>query len=381
MVYPSGLFSLEKDEVYPCERFAYSLLDIAVEVLHHAQLPENIVVDFTQIIPGISPWSLNASVNIDSDGSGNPIRFRFMTPELFPAITYLFTAELMRDIFTEGGPLFYEQNPNALRERTRRFAEGTSAGVRAFQSGGVAAGVRAAYDHLGLTVTDLERCANDYDLLTKLIAYHEVGHAYTQLAVRTVTSPLESSALELIADLLATQWFYQKIIVNTPDTEEYRRFRGVSSYAEAIFSNALISLQSQQALLIFMAIAGAQINAGKVSLSGGPTHPPGLQRYSLQHLAILTLILSNFSKVLSEEHVTRLDNDWHSRMAALVRSGMIPLPDLEGLLNASECDTIEIAADLIERFAIEDLRPMIPLLKDIRRQMTESLNRKRGRKL
>jgi len=84
VVYPSGLFSLEKDEVYPYERFAYSLLDIAVEVLHHAQLPENIVVDFTQIIPGISPWSLNASVNIDSDGSGNPIRFRFMTPELFP---------------------------------------------------------------------------------------------------------------------------------------------------------------------------------------------------------------------------------------------------------------------------------------------------------
>jgi len=75
VVYPSGLFSLEKDEVYPYVRFAYSLLDIAVEVLHHAQLPENIVVDFTQIIPGISPWSLNVSVNIDSDGSGNPIRF------------------------------------------------------------------------------------------------------------------------------------------------------------------------------------------------------------------------------------------------------------------------------------------------------------------
>jgi hypothetical protein len=159
VVYPSGLFSLEKDEVYPYERFAYSLLDIAVEVLHRAQLPENIVVDFTQIIPGISPWSLNAAVNIDWDGSGNPIRFRFMTPELLPAITYLFTAELMRDLFTEGGPLFYEQNPNALRERTRRFAEGTSAGVREFRSGGLAAGVRAAYDYLGLTVTDLERCA------------------------------------------------------------------------------------------------------------------------------------------------------------------------------------------------------------------------------
>src|SRR4029077_21205244 len=94
--------------------------------------------------------------------------------------------------------------------------------------GGVAAGVRAAYDHLGLTVTDLERCANDYDLLTKLIAYHEVGRAYTQLAVRTVTSPLESYALDLIADLLATQGFYEKMIVNTPDAEEYRRFSSSS---------------------------------------------------------------------------------------------------------------------------------------------------------
>ena len=46
VVYPAGLFSLEKDEVYPYERFAYSLLDVAVEALHHQNLSGNISVEF-----------------------------------------------------------------------------------------------------------------------------------------------------------------------------------------------------------------------------------------------------------------------------------------------------------------------------------------------
>ena len=35
-----------------------------------------------------------------------------------------------------------------------------------------------------------------------------------------------------------------------------------------------------------------------------------------------------------------------------VRSGLIRLADLEGLLDPSECDTIELTADLIEQFGV-----------------------------
>ena len=40
----SSLFSLEKDEVFPYERFAYNLLDIAIEALNAKGLPERVII-------------------------------------------------------------------------------------------------------------------------------------------------------------------------------------------------------------------------------------------------------------------------------------------------------------------------------------------------
>lgn len=138
-----------------------------------------------------------------------------------------------------------------------------------------------------------------------------------------------------------------------------------------------MSLRTQQAFLALMAVAGAQRNAGVVSLAGGTSHPSGLQRHSLQYIALRTLIESNFSNLLSQEQIRQMDADWHERTEALVRCGLIQGVDLEVLLDPSECDTIELAADLIEQFKVKDLRAMTPWLKDTRRQIVESLERKR----
>lgn len=67
-----------------------------------------------------------------------------------------------------------------------------------------------------------------------VIAYHEIAHAHTQHIAYAASRPVEKPALELIADLLATQWFYQKMVVNTPDTEQYRDFRKLSTHSQAI---------------------------------------------------------------------------------------------------------------------------------------------------
>lgn len=353
----------------------YSLLDVAVEALHHQDLPENISVVFAPALSGPA-WSINAGVCIDRDADGAPLKFRFSTPELFPAIVYLFVAQVTEGLLEEGGASYFIQNPNELRITIQGLGAALSAGVSAYQHRGIAHAIRASYECLGLTMDDFFRCVNDYDLLTKLIAYHEVGHAYTQHITYAASRPIEKRALELIADLLATQWFYQKMIVNTPDTEQYRALRDVTTHSEAIFTNALMCFQNQQGLLALMAIAGAQRNAGAVSLDGGQSHPPGLQRHSLQYLALRTLIESNFASLLSPEQVRRLDADWHERTEALIRCGLIGRADLEGILDPSECDTIELAAELIEQFGIRDLRAMTPWLKDTRRQITESLKNK-----
>jgi hypothetical protein len=170
VVYPSALFSLEKDEIFPYERFAYSLLDVGVKALHAKNLPEHLTVDFTHLLPGCSPWSINASINIELDSKGSSAAFHFAIPELFPAMLYMFAAVVVSDFTDEQYFDKFRHNPTALRERVQRFVDGASAGVRAYRDKGFGSAVRAAYDHVGLTLADLQKCSNHYDLLTKQIS-------------------------------------------------------------------------------------------------------------------------------------------------------------------------------------------------------------------
>lgn len=372
VIFPSALFSLEKDEVYPYERFAYNVLRVGVEALHKSSLPACITVDFTRLLAGCSPWTINASVIPCRDHDGKLTKFEFQIPELVPAILYLLTASVVSDFSDDAAFNTFRTSPTRLRDKVRLFADSAKAGIRCYQEKGFGFGIRAAYDRMGLTFPDLERCANDYDLLTQQIAYHEVAHATT---LRSHSSQVQKMGLELIADLLATQWFYYKMIVNTPDTEQYRQFRGVDSYAQSIFANSLATLRSQQAIMILMAIAGAQRTGGAVSLAGGASHPPGLQRYFLQHAHLYTLIRSNFSTVLSAEQFQSLDEDWDARLDTLFQAGVIPYADLLNHLDVSECDTIEVAANLIEELKILELQKAVPTLRSIRAWMSNALRK------
>jgi hypothetical protein len=193
--------------------------------------------------------------------------------------------------------------------------------------------------HLGLTITNLQDCAHVYDLLAMQVAYHEVAHAYiNHIVLKPSATDVEKSGCEYIADLLATEWFYNKWIRNTPDADEYRRARGMVSYADTIVCNSLSAFHSQLAMLVLMAIAGAQRTGGVVSLAGGTSHPPGLQRCLLSHVHLYTMIASNFGKLLSPQQFQQLEKDWSGKMDVLVQAGVIPLADLQGLLDEGECD-------------------------------------------
>lgn len=357
VIYPSALFALEKDEVYPYERFAYNILDIAVEALNSKGLPENITVHFGDPPRNHSPWWINAGVRVDLRPDGSPEGFRFFLPEFLPTTIYVFCVSCVSPFVVDAAFQELRQSPELLRKQLAFFAGAVNAGVEVYPTGGFGAAVRAQYDHLGLTMEDLQASANVYDLLTKQLAFHEVAHAYIEQVMRQrPPTPAERKAFELIADLVATEWIYNKMIRNTPDTNSYRALRGIDTYAGTIFSNALLTQQLQHALLVLMAIAGAQRSAGELTLEGGPSHPPGMFRHQFQHVHLYTLILSNFGKLLSQEQVAKLDEDWHQRTEVLVKSGIISLDDLDRLLNEVEYETAEAAANLIEEMNIRELK-------------------------
>jgi hypothetical protein len=373
--YPSALFSLERDEIYPYERFAYNVLNIGVEALHVSDLPECLVVDFTHLLPGRSPWSINASISIDRDSDGQPLSFRIATPELAPAVFYMFSNIVVSQFFDEAKFEDFKAEPSRLGEKIQFFIDSGSAGIRTYRDKGLGPAIRAAYDHLGFKIIDLENCADYFDLLTKQIAYHEVAHAYVRQFMRKpVPTQKEQQAFELIADLVATEWFYNQMVRNTPDTDEYRCFRGMNTYADTILANAIITTQSQQASLMLSAIAGAQRSGGSVSLVGGAIHPPGLQRYQLQRIHLYTLIASNFSHILSQEQLNAIDQEWEDKIDTLARSGMLPLTDLESMFDLSQCERIEVAADLIEEMQIPELLKITDWLRATRGILSEILN-------
>jgi hypothetical protein len=366
IIYPSGLFSLERDEVIPYERFAYNVLDVGIGVLDQKGLSKELIIDFAQSEVNFAPWLINANVQAVLGLSGKTSGYRFSTPKLLPAIIYLYAV-----VFADA---FIEAAPNELRGLLSALVEVASTGVRVYREIGFAHAIRASYDHLGLTVEDFNRASNTYDLLTKHIACHEVGHVYAlHLESGRSVTPVHRRAFELIADLLASGWIYKKMIVNTPDTEEYRCARGVSSHSEAIFSNCLITQRSQEALLCFMALAGAQQSGGVFTLDGGRSHPPGLQRYFLQVVHFDTFVQSNFASLLSSEQVALLKADRERNMTNFRMSGVVGLTDVDQYLDLREFDTIEAAADLIEEMNVRDLMPIVPVLREVRELTLERL--------
>ena len=378
VVFPSGIFALERDESWPYERFAYNVLDVGVHALHKMGLPESLTVDFACAPLHSSAWAINSSVYVKKDGDGDPLSFCISTPELTPALFYLFANTVAQDFFKNEVFRTYMDKPNRLRESIQKFANGANAAIRAYRTNGLGAAIRAGYDYLGLAIMDVEKTFDTYDLLTKQIAYHEVAHAYAGHVLRhPVPNAVDSRAYELIADLIGTVWFFEIMVYYTPDTPEYREFRGFSSYAECIFENALMVYRAQQANLVLAALAGAQREGGRVSLEGGLSHPPGLQRYMLQHMTLSNLVMSNFKDKLTEPQQEALEGDWRAKMEVLSQSGIMPSLDVFTGLDPRECDAVERAAELIESEKIPEVQNITSFLRSMRDNL-EKLTNSRG---
>ena len=371
VIYPSALFSLERDEVLPFERFAYNLLHLAVEALNAKSLPEQVIVEFSSEQSNFAAWTINASVECEFDGTGRPSAFKFMIPELVPSLIYIFRHNLGAELLETGSC--------DLKKGIQQFADGANAAVRVYKQRGLSHSIRACYEYYGFTISDYSRVQHSYDLLTKLMAYHEIGHAYANhLTCGRDLNAVTRRGFELIADLLATTWFYNGYIRNTPDDNGYRQARGCGSYSESIFTNCIEAQRTHIILLTLMAFAGAQQSGGRLNVGGGISHPPGLQRHMLQHVHLGTLIESNSARVLSREQIVALGDDWKAAFDCLISAGIIPPKDIEAHLDPQECDTIEAAANAIEAMSVEELKPAVPFLLQARGIHMDALTGRRG---
>jgi hypothetical protein len=351
VIYPSALFSLERDEVLPFERFAYSLLHLAVEALNAKSLPEQVIVEFSSEQSNFAAWTINASVQCEFDGPGRPSAFKFVIPELLPSLIYIFCHNLGAELLETGSC--------DLKNGIQQFADGANAGVRVYKERGLSHAIRACYEHYGFTIQDYSRAQHSYDLLTKLMAYHEIRHAY-------------ADHLTCGRDINVVN------IRNTPDDNGYRKTRGLGSHSESIFTNCIEAQRTHLILLTLMAFAGAQQSGGRLNVGGGISHPSGLQRHMLQHVHLGTLIESNFARVLSKEQFVALEDDWRAVFDCLISAGIIPPKDVEAHLDPQECDTIEAAANAIEAMSVEELKPAVPLLLQAREIQIDALAGRRA---
>ena len=364
--YPSSLFSLERHEVLPYERLAYEVLHIGIPALNHRNLPESITVDFASLPPGGPPWLLNASIAAKLTGStvnGFVVSFPELAPLLFHSFAHVVGHPLLEGLKENGGI----KDPTAIRTLIGDFVAGANLAVREYRSGGCGFAVRAAFNHFGIGPLTIYDRFETYCGLSRLIANHEVAHAYTlQMTKRPPKDAAESRAFEILADSVAAVWSYRKCIAQTPDTSEYREFRGLNTYADCIYSNASGAMKTQLLLVLLMAIAGAQRTAGHVTLAGGTRHPSSILRGLFQHINLNTLVASNYSSILSREQLAHLRAIFAEGLLKLVAGSVLSGPEIPLVFDDHEVAAIETAGELLNEIDIPELRKARPAFSSIR---------------
>lgn len=366
VIYPSSIYSLEVDEIFPYERFAHNIFRTGVEVLNNKKLPEKLEVEYCQYLMGCTPWTINASIKIDHDIEGKPNSYKISIPEFTPALYYIFSAIVANYLF-DNNKCNSEEDSDGLIERIKYFIDGANAGVSMYKEKGLGYAIRSLYDFFNLKILDINKYIDYFDLLIKQIAYHEIAHAYTlDRIIDKFDNASEKCALEYIADLVSISWIFKQLVFNTPDSSEYRNYRGLETYTDTIIINSLLCINSLIAKLLLSAIAGAQLNGGIVTFSGGINHPHGFIRFHFQIVHLLNLINFYYKEILSKDQLNEIMGYFREKIKIIMKAGIITLDDLNAANDTAERENIEQAENLIVSKNIQELLGMEHLLQHFR---------------
>lgn len=365
--YPSCVFLLERAGTFSYERFAYNSLRIGVEALNAKGFTDQISVDFSLGLDRQQPWTLNAEIATigDSEGQdGYRIRTSPFTPLVLHGISYQVGNKLLDlEILVQ-----WLSEPDKFSEEIRSIAQMIQRAVKGYRNNSLGESLNTLIEGFELNLENIYKSVDDFDVTVKFIVMHEVAHAYVnQFEYMSEGIPKQDfRAFEYVADLVATSWLYSGIIVNTPDSEGYRKTRGFWSHEESIRENTIWVLRSQLIVLIFLALASAIREKGKVSMEGGMLHPHTYLRYMMQQNHFMTLVLSNYKGSFNSEQIETVDKLWQEALKLFTITGLVPTDELNAIFDDDKFSDIRRAGVIAEKLDIPELRGAHKFLEQLK---------------
>jgi hypothetical protein len=356
VIYPSSIYSLERHEIIPYERFAADVFRESVHELTERHLPPHLMVSFDPENIEYPAWKINCSVRAKTDSAA---RFIVETPEMLPCILTIFS-HIISPHFRSST---FSTMSSELRDDIQKFFDCCSAAVRAYKDHGLATAIRTAYDVSCLDMARFKECVDDYDMLAYLVSNHEIAHIYIDQFAGKDYSPENKKACEYLADLVSVEWMFRRYIYFTPDNPHYREQRAFSNHAHALVENSKWALAGIFNLLILMAVAGAQRSQGRINFEGGDTHPGGFGRSWLQQAWMIGAIEGVLKNSIGDELWPYIPAFWKDASDKIFQSGLITRTSMWQAVDEQEVEIISLAAKIAEDKKIEEILPGLEFLR------------------
>ena len=362
--YPSAIFSLERHESFPYDRFAYSVFHIGIEAFHHRKLPEQMHVSFFDGARNTDWWKFSARIGAlrkseDHEVSG----FQISMSPLAPLMLYGISHFAVNYLFNDDLPSSTTETIRDIRESIERFMLYVDDSLQVYWNDGIASCIRRFIELAQIQFSDVEEFIAMYDLMVKTVVYHEIAHAYVgQLTeFRNLNTAQDLRSFEFIVDTVATNWIYREMIVNTPDSETYRDKFGRDSHRDSIFANAHLVTQSQTLMMLFFAIASRHNNKGRANVGTAATHPQSTVRCLVQRLHFSILLESNFADLIDDEGFRYFERHQMFYDALFTATGFIKDNDWGAVIDDQTAADLRRSEALVAECNIEELKNMTHL--------------------
>ena len=336
--YPASLFSLERDEVLIYERLAFTVGQLAGQVLQDYLVP--IEISFSD--ENGDPFLPAASVVASFDQEDKKLRKLVFEFPLFAPVSLFCVAVLI----SKAGGITKESVARIVERALQAVAAARQANI----NDGKGSAIRSAFTFLDVHISEMQNWFPLYAAMAQFIASHEAAHAFSRHVFPAGASPEEKIGLEFVADALAAGAYFNFYVRTTPHEEWYRRQYSHRDYADSLRSNFATFHRTQIAVALSFALANS-LARGNTDLKSFGFHPHYAARLFIQSLryeylakcfekeigvtftggegtsANESLLFLNGSKLLSQEDLEEaIDLRKHfGQMVAAISSGARPI--------------------------------------------------------
>ncbi len=368
--FPEGLFLLERHESWAFERFAYCVARVADQALRHPKYGRQFTLRFD------ARNTFDVSIGPKEDSLADTLDLAVHVTTFVPIALLGVCRHVGLGLLDRSMLEYWTSEPTKYRQLLAEA--GTQLRLAAeVEPADFVKCVRHQVDLVGGTSILLGDTLNYFDVLAQFIANHELAHAYTGQFLKSarIERNIDIRACEVVADVVATEWIYNQMIRNTPDTNEYREMRGVETHEQALIANTYLVVHSQLLMLALFALLPAVEGNRRVDLDGGATHPHGFLRYSLDQVTLLTLVESNFPAIAQWPEFSKVDDYWRTCCGLFMDGGLLDPGETAAMATRlTDFPEVRRAAELIEQFGPPAVQPAGKFLRTISNPKVQETN-------